>query len=122
MIMKNLRSDLKRLISKFNNEQKEQVDKLLATENNSYIINYSILEIALQADLVHEETPIKEFYNVDDLKLLNRIDIIIAKILITLSNKLDRDIRHEYETACRLDKTQPEFKYLVQVVDKYLYS
>lgn len=120
--MKNLRSDLKHLISKFNNEQKEQVDKLLATENNSYIINYSILAIALQADLVHEEIPLKEFYNVDDLKLLNQTDIIVAKILVTLSNKLNRDIRHEYETALRLDKTQPEFKYLVQVVDEYLYS
>lgn len=119
--MKNLRPDLKKLINKFSSEQKEQVEELLATENDSYVINYSILAIALGDDLVYGDASIiKKFYNIDDLGLLNHIDIIIAKILITLSNKLNRDMRYEYETALKLDKSQPELTYLTKVIEEYL--
>ena len=116
-----MKSESKKLMSKFNDNQIQEVEKLMSTETDTYLINYSILEIALGDDLVYgDASMIKEFYNVDDLSVLNYVDIIIAKIIITLSNKLNRDIKAEYESALTLDKSQPELTYLTKVVAEYL--
>lgn len=116
-----MKPELKKLINKFNDNQKQEVEKLMNTENDKYLINYSILAIALGDDLVYgDASMIKEFYNVDDLSVLNHVDIIIAKVITTLSNKLNRDIKAEYESALVLNKSQPELTYLTKVVEEYL--
>lgn len=116
-----MKPELKKLINKFNDNQKQEVEKLMNTENDKYLINYSILAIALGDDLVDgDASMIKEFYNVDDLSVLNHVDIIIAKVITTLSNKLNRDIKAEYESALVLDRSQPELIYLTKVVEEYL--
>lgn len=119
--MKNLKPELKNITNKFNDKQKQLLEELMVNEMDSYLISYSILAIALDEDLVGENASmIKEFYNVDDLNLLNKVDIIIAKIITTLSNKLNKDIKSEYESALVLDKSQPELTYLIKIVEEYI--
>lgn len=119
-----IKPQLQKLINeRFNDSQKEEVKEMLLYEKDRFIINYTILNIALKDDLVilNNEELIK-FYNVDDRNLLNVADVLIAKVIITLSNKLNIDVKSEFEKRFTLDKRQPELTYLINLIDEEYYK
>ena len=91
--------------------------------DNPHLLNYEILSVALDdlANLSKKE--VKEYYSIDDLQSsefkLNKVDFVIANIVTTLQ-QFNCNVKEEYESALVLDRTQPEFKYLVNQVLKYL--
>ena len=116
----NIKPELQKLINdKFNEFQMLEVKEMLSYERDRFIVYYSILATAIKDDLVSlEPEEIKEFYNVEDLNVLNVVDILIAKIIVTLSNKLNIDVKSEFERRTKLDKIQPELLYLIELINE----
>lgn len=122
--MKNLKPEMINLINnRFNENQVDEVNLLLKVESDRHFINAAILAIALEDNLVYGDSKmIKEFYNIDELSLLNRTDILIAKVITTLMDLLDIDVKSEYEDSFTLDPIQPELLYLIDVVNNHYFS
>lgn len=107
--------------NKFSEEQLIEIDKLLKTNPDRFVINYGIMAIALQDDLVLlNHNQIKTFYNVDDISLLNKVDRLIANLITSLSIKLNVDVKTEFEKRFTLDNTQYELLYLIDLVNQLL--
>lgn len=109
----------------YNDDQKEKVNKLkfMAKEIkiDRFLFTYSILAIGIEDNLIYGDSEvIKSFYEIDDLSVLNTVDILIAKIIITLSQLTGEDVKKGYENNLSLDKTQPEVKYLINVIREHL--
>lgn len=119
-----IKPQLQKLINeRFNESQKKEVEGILSYEKDRFIIDYSILNIALEEDLVIlDNEQLIKFYNVDDRNLLNVADILIAKAIITLSNKLNIDVKSEFEKRFTLDKRQPELTYLINLINEEYYK
>lgn len=95
------------------------------SDEDNYLLNYKILAIPLQDKMVNlSEKEITEFYslNESDIHLLGQIDFLIANLITTLSKLTNKDIKKGYEDSFVLDKSQPEFDYLVSAVEDYLSS
>lgn len=118
--MKNTNTLLNELVNNhYNNKQKEKVSKLPEYETDRFVLTYSTLAIGIEDDLVYGGSQvIKDFYEIDDLSLLSKVDILIAKIIITLTNLTGIDVKKGYETEMTLDRSQPEVKYLINVMEK----
>lgn len=106
---------------KYSKEQIEKVEILNEIENDRFLRTYSTIAIGIEDKLVYGSSEmIKDFYNVDDLSVLNKVDILIAKIVITLSELTGIDVKSGYEESLSLDKSQPEVKYLIEVMNEYI--
>lgn len=119
--MKTTNDLLKELVKeKYDKEQTAKVERLMEIESDRFLITYSTLAIGIESELIYGDAQvIKDFYNIDDLKLLNTVDILIAKIVITLSNLTGMDVKKGYEESMSLDISQPEVKYLIEVMSNY---
>lgn len=95
------------------------------SDKDNYLLNYKILAIPFQDKMISlSEKEIAEFYsmNESDIHLLSQIDFLIANLITTLSRLTNKDVKKGYEDSFVLDKNQPEFDYLVSVVEDYLSS
>lgn len=95
------------------------------SDKDNYLLNYKILAIPFQDKMISlSEKEIAEFYsmNESDIHLLSQIDFLIANLIIALSKLTNKDVKKGYEDSFVLDKNQPEFDYLVSVVEDYLSS
>lgn len=95
------------------------------SDKDNYLLNYKILAIPFQDKMINlSEKEITEFYsmNESDIHLLGQIDFLIANLITTLSRLTNKDVKKGYEDSFVLDKNQPEFDYLVSVVEDYLSS
>lgn len=113
---------VKRLVNNcFTEEMKSEVQDMVKTGSDEFIINYSILELALEDDLVYGEAAmVKEFFGVEDLLELNEVDVLTCKIITTLSNETGIDVKKEYYDNFTLDPSAPELTYLAKSVENYL--
>lgn len=122
--MMKIKPELTKLINnRFSESQKREVEEVLLYEKDRFIVDYSILTIAIEKDLaILKPEEIKKFYNVEDVNVLNVSDILIAKIITTLSNKLNIDVKSEFEKRFTLDKRQPELTYLINLINEEYYK
>lgn len=120
--MKTLHPDLQKFVNKhFNALQKEKAQYWIKFAGNKHLTSYTILSIAVEDELIDGNAElIKEFYNVKDMSKLSAVDVVIAKLITTLSKLTNSNVKANYYKNLTLDKTQPELKYLIKVVDEYL--
>ena len=118
----NINPLLDKLVNEYyNDEQKEKVKELKLLEFDRFLLTYSILAIGIEENLIYGDSKvIKVFYQIDDLSVLNTVDILIAKIIITLTKLTGEDIKKGYKDNLSLDKTQPEVRYLINVMKTHL--
>lgn len=122
------KSLMKLLDNMYTGEQKVQTKEViketrveLLPNSENHLLNYKILSIPFQDNMTKlTDDEIKEFYEVEDVNVLNEVDFVIANLITTLSKLTNKDVKSEYKNALVLDKTQPEFDYLVNEVEKYL--
>lgn len=128
-----MRKSLMKLVDNlYTGKQKTQAKEVIKetrveglSDKDNYLLNYKILAIPFQDKMVNlSEKEITEFYslNESDIHLLGQIDFLIANLITTLSKLTNKDIKKGYEDSFVLDKNQPEFDYLVSVVEDYLSS
>lgn len=128
-----MRKSLMKLVdSLYTGKQKTQAREVIKetkveglSNKDNYLLNYKILAIPFQDKMINlSEKKITEFYsmNESDIHLLSQIDFLIANLITTLSRLTNKDVKKGYEDSFVLDKTQPEFDYLVSVVFNYLSS
>lgn len=124
-----MRKSLVKLVNNlYTGKQKIQIKEVIKetrVDKDNYLLNYKVLAIPLQEKMVNlSEREIAEFYgmNESDIHLLSQIDFLIANLITTLSKLTNKDVKKGYEDSLILDKTQPEFDYLVSVVEDYLSS
>lgn len=124
-----MKQSLNKLVNNlYTGEQKLEVKEVIRHHkneniNDEHLLNYAILAIGLDEIEVATLPELIEFYkieNLDDVKSLTDVDYVISSIIITLSKLTNKDIKTGYENALVLDKTQPEFEYLVKEVTSYL--
>lgn len=122
------KSLMKLLDNMYTGEQKVQTKEViketrveLLPNSENHLLNYKILSIPFQDNMTKlTDDEIKEFYEVEDVNVLNEVDFVIANLITTLSKLTNKDVKSEYKNALVLDKTQPEFDYIVNEVEKYL--
>lgn len=128
-----MRKSLMKLVDNlYTGKQKTQAREVIKetkveglSNKDNYLLNYKILAIPFQDKMINlSEKKITEFYsmNESDIHLLSQIDFLIANLITTLSRLTNKDVKKGYEDSFVLDKTQPEFDYLVSVVFNYLSS
>lgn len=121
--MKGLRNELKGIIKYLTNEERKAVQYVLKNEEDKHLRDYSILTIPFRNDLEHvNKSIVKEFYDIEDDSLINKVDIAIVSIILTLEKHLKQDIKEGFENSIVLDNEQPEFKYLCDKTIEYLES
>lgn len=89
--------------------------------SKNHLLNYKVLQIALgdSIEILNEEK-IKEFYGKDNFIWLTEVDFVIANILVTCEKITGKDIRTKYENEIVLSKEEPEFEYLLQIVEEIM--
>lgn len=118
-----MNKQLLKLMSRFTESQQEKANALLVSQKNKHLIDYKILEIALGDDLVHlESQDVSDFYGAENTNYLTEVDEVIARIIVTLSQKTNTDVRAGYESALVLDKIQTELTYLAKITEEYIMS
>lgn len=128
-----MRKSLMKLVDNlYTGKQKMQAKEVIKetrveglSNKDNYLLNYKILAIPFQDKMISlSEREIAEFYsmNESDIHLLSQIDFLIANLIATLSTLSNKDVKKGYEDSFVLDKNQPEFDYLVSVVEDYLSS
>lgn len=111
-----LSREMNKLINELSEEKQLKILELMECESDRFIINYSILEIALEENLVSlDDDELLSFYNVDSTKNLIEVDRKIAGIIRTLEKMTKKNIYQEFYDNFSLDITEPELKYLISV-------
>lgn len=124
-----MKTVLKNLVNDFyTNEQKLQVEELKKEYvSGTHMLNYKILSLALGDKFT--EMPKDdwfEYYELDKNEKeffdfwVSEVDLVIAGILLGLTNELGEDIKRNYEDNIVLDPADYEFDYLVGKVKEYL--
>ena len=114
---------LLKLMTHFTESQQEKANALLASQKDKHLIHYKILELAFGDDLVHlESQDVSDFYGAENVIYLTEVDEVIARIIVTLSQKTNTDVRTGYESSLVLDKSQPELTYLAKITEEYMMS
>lgn len=118
MMMKRFIPEIQKLIKdKFNEKQKEFVQDLINGEFDRFEENYGILGIALGDELKeYSKDEIKSFHNIFDFEMLNTSDIMLTRVILTLTEKLGYDVQKEFEHRFTLCPSQPELIYLANLV------
>lgn len=99
---------------------KEEQSKDLANRDN-HLLNYKILAVALGDKLITlNEDEIKDFYGKENFVWLTPVDFVIANILTTCEKLTKQPTRETYENEIVLSKEQPEFEYLVGIVEQIM--
>lgn len=119
-----MNSKLNKLIEKHVPELKEKIRLFIEqeTHKNYYLTKYKVLEIILGNKLicVDKNTAIHMYYGIDEEKYLTEVDFIIANILFTLQGNEEVNIFQEYEKRIKLGSDEPEYDYLIEMIDKFL--
>lgn len=119
----NMNKQLRKLMTHFTESQQEKANALLASQKDKHLTNYKILELAFGDDLVHlENQDVSDFYGAENVNYLTEVDEVIARIIVTLSQKTNTDVRAGYESSLVLDKSQPELTYLAKITEEYMMS
>lgn len=118
-----MNKQLRKLMTHFTESQQEKANALLASQKDKHLIDYKILELAFGDDLVHlESQDISDFYGAENVIYLTEVDEVIVRIIVTLSQKTNTDVRAGYESALVLDKSQTELTYLAKITEEYMMS
>lgn len=89
--------------------------------SKNHLLNYKILQVALGENVeILDEEKIKKFYGEDNFIWLTEVDFIIANIIVTCEKITGKDIRTKYENEIVLSKEEPEFEYLLEVVEEVM--
>lgn len=125
-----MKQSLNKLVDNLYTGKQKLTVKEIVRENkkknveDKHLLNYKILAVAIKDKIEdNAKESLSEFYQIDnleDMDFLTEVDYVIADIIITLSKLTNKDINAGFEDALVLDKTQPEFEYLVNEVEKYL--
>lgn len=90
-------------------------------DSENHLLNYKILQLALGNNIeILSEEKIKEFYGEENFIWLTEVDFVIANILVTCEKITGKDIRTKYENKIVLSKEEPEFEYLLKVVEEIM--
>lgn len=118
-----MNKQLLKLMTQFTESQQEKANTILASQKGKHLTDYKILELAFGDDLVHlESQEISDFYGAENINYLTEVDEVIARIIVTLSQKTNTDVRAGYESSLVLDKSQPELTYLAKLTEEYVMS
>lgn len=113
----NLSREMNKLANELSEEKQVEILELMEYEYDRFIINYSILEIALKEDLVNlNDDELVEFHGVDSIERLLRVDRKMARVIRTLEKLTGDNVHQEFLNNFRLGMDEPELKYLIDVV------
>lgn len=116
-----MNKQLLKLMTQFTESQQEKANAILASQKDKHLTNYKILELAFGDDLVRlGNQEISDFYGAENTNYLTEVDEVIARIIVTLSQKTNTDVRAGYESSLVLDKSQPELTYLAKITEEYM--
>ena len=110
--------EMKILINTMNDDKQKKVDKLLKQNLDRFFTNYSILAIALEENLENVTIDEIEKFHQVNISRLNETDKLIVAIIKTLEKLTGEDVRQEYFNKFTLDISQPELKYLIDLIVK----
>lgn len=116
-----MKQSLNNLVKEFYSNEKINKVKDIVSRDKKHLMNYKILALAVEDDIVNlSKAQIKEFYHVENVEFLSEVDYVIADLITALSKLMDRDIKRGYDNALMLDRSEPEFEYLLSAVRKHL--
>lgn len=119
MKQNDFKPEMKKLIKTFDKKQNKLLKETMSGDFDRFTVNYSVLGIALGDKLKkYSAKRIKAFYKVNNLKELVPADIMLAIIIMTLSDITNTDIKLAFDEVFTLDPAQPELVFLANLVYK----
>lgn len=111
--------EIKTLIKSFDKKQNKLLKETMSGKFDKFTVNYGTLGIALGSNLrEYNAKQIKTYYKVSNLKQLVPSDIMLAIIIMTLTDITGADVRSVFEEISTQDPTQPELVFLANLVYK----
>lgn len=111
--------EIKTLIKSFDKKQNKLLKETMNGKFDKSTVNYGTLGIALGSNLrEYSAKQIKTYYKVNNLKQLVPSDIMLAIIIMTLTDITGADVRAVFEEISTQDPTQPELVFLANLVYK----